>query len=194
MSELVIEKQRFDLDMAAEVADGLAERLRPACEPGFVLVCGSVRRLKPEVGDIEIVYVPRITRGPSMLDFFATEALNLADEVIADWFQGGMLDKRRNSRGSEMFGPKNKLMRHVATGIPVDLFATTAECWWNYVVCRTGGAENNVEICNAAIALGWKWNPYGPGFTDNNGEVRRVESERDVFRLVGLPWKEPMDR
>jgi len=90
----------------------------------------------------------------------------------------------------------------VPSGIPVDLFATTEECWYNYLVCRTGGKETNLAICRAANAKGWSWTPYGPGFTCHPGEVspeeyteqHLVHSEREVFEFVGLPYLEPRDR
>lgn len=52
----------------------------------------------------------------------------------------------------------------------------------------------NTQIASAAQSKGWKWNPYGPGFTDNHGEIVRVTSEHDVFRLAGLPYREPWER
>ena len=189
-----MDKERFELDHALGIAEGLIARLRPACVPGFILLAGSARRLAPDVGDVEIVYVSLVERGPSKDDFFKDEPINRVDEIIADLFQSRVLDKRKNVNGNETFGPWNKLMRHVATRIPVDLFATKPECFWNYMVCRTGPTGNNVAIANAAIAKGWKWNPYGEGFTDNEGNVRRVTSEREVFELVGLPYREPWDR
>jgi DNA polymerase/3'-5' exonuclease PolX len=90
-------------------------------------------------------------------------------------------------------------MRHVASGIPVDLFATTEACWHNYLVCRTGPAESNIRIAAAAKARGWKWNPYGEGFSRGGPlagpeEARALRSEREVFEFVGLPYTEPEER
>lgn len=96
-----------------------------------------------------------------------------------------------------MWGAQNKLARHVASGVPIDFFTTTAANFWNYLVCRTGGARTNVAICNAAIKKGWKWNPYGEGFSRAAGlgrEVHAVASEREVFEFVGLDYLEPGDR
>lgn len=82
----------------------------------------------------------------------------------------------------------------------MDFFTATRDNWFNYLVCRTGGAENNVKICNAAIAKGWKWNPYGTGFSRENNRViagidtHQSESERDVFEFVGLKYLEPWER
>lgn len=47
-----------------------------------------------------------------------------------------------------MWGEKNKLAVHVRTGIPVDFFAATEANWWNYLVCRTGGEQNNIAIAS----------------------------------------------
>jgi DNA polymerase/3'-5' exonuclease PolX len=86
-------------------------------------------------------------------------------------------------------------MRHVASGIPVDLFAATEENWFNYLVCRTGPAELNQRIAGEAKRIGWKWHPYGLGFTAlDNGQESRVECEQDVFDFVGIPYAEPEDR
>lgn len=48
------------------------------------------------------------------------------------------------------WGDKNKLAIHIPSGIHVDFFATTERAWHNYLVCRTGGAENNIAISTAA--------------------------------------------
>lgn len=193
------DKERFELEHAVAVAENLRDKLAPACVPGFCMICGSIRRLKADVGDIEIVYVPRTEPRRAKDDFFSVVNTNLADEIIADWYQAKVLDKRQNVKGSEMFGPKNKLMRHVATGIPVDLFSTTEECFWNYVFCRTGPAELNEEIAKRARAMGLMWKPTSQGFArvDENDSVLEwfpVFSEREVFARVGLPYHEPWDR
>ena len=65
-----------------------------------------------------------------------------------------MLRRRLSKTGAEAWGPKNKLAVHVESGIPVDLFATSAESWWNYLVCRTGPAASNIAIAQAALAGG----------------------------------------
>jgi DNA polymerase/3'-5' exonuclease PolX len=108
--------------------------------------------------------------------------------------QSGRLAKRTNVNGSEMWGHKNKLAVHVASGIPVDLFSARLGNWFNYLVCRTGGAESNMRIASAAQAKGWKWNPYGVGFTNETGSDVFVNSERDAFELVGLKYLEPWER
>lgn len=186
------EKPRFPFHLAGPLSVKILDALRPCCAPDRCLVAGSLRRLKHTVGDIEIVYVPRFgeVKGESL--FPATG--DLAETEIEKWLAAGRLAKRQNVNGSVMWGPKNKLARHTMTRIPVDLFAATEANWFNYLVCRTGGAENNVQIASAAQRQGWKWNPYGPGFTDELGQIVPVRSEEEVYQLVGLIFRQPWDR
>lgn len=110
-----------------------------------------------------------------------------------------ILNRRLNRDGRVTWGPQNKLARHVPSGIPVDLFATTELAWWNYLVCRTGPAELNKQIATAAQAKGWKWNPYGPGFSRDGPlagarETVAATSEEQVFAFAGIPYLPPERR
>src|SRR3954465_699781 len=107
-----------------------------------LIIAGSLRRRKPMVGDIEIVYIPKIQTGPDTGDFFASKTVNLSDQTIKIMCLGGILRPRENILGRTTWGEANKLAVHVASGIPVDFFATSEAAWWNYLVCRTGGAQN----------------------------------------------------
>lgn len=184
-------KPRFPNAVGMAVAAELCRALKPVCDR--LIVAGSLRRRRPTVGDVEILYICRTETRPNPEDMFGTLTVNLADEMIAALEKEGVLERRTNVNGSEMYGPKNKLMRHRATGLPVDLFAATPENWWNYLVCRTGPADSNTRICMAAQARGWKWNPYGVGFS-RDGETRAMQSEEEVFAFVGLPYAKPEHR
>lgn len=106
----------------------------------------------------------------------------------------GTMELRKGETGHTAYGPKNKLMTHVPTGIPVDLFATVESSWFNYLVCRTGPKESNMRIAAAAQDKGWRWNPYGSGFSGPGGKVHTVTSEADVFHFVELTYYEPWER
>lgn len=159
-----------------------------------VVIAGSLRRGKPLVGDIEILYIPKIEPAYDRSDLFITDLVNASDESIKQMINVGILKPRENVLGRTTWGDKNKLALHVASGIPVDFFATTESSWYNYLVCRTGGAENNVAIASAAQAKGWAWHPYRSGFTDATGRWIRATTEREVFEHVGLPYLEPWQR
>jgi len=177
------------------VAKELCDALKPVTER--LIVAGSLRRRKAEVGDVEVLFVPRVAEYRAGLFAEDLRRVSLADDCLAGLISAGVLAKRPNSNGGFAWGEKNKLAIHVASGIPVDFFTATEANWFNYLVCRTGPGESNIRIASAAQARGWKWNPYGEGFSRVSGlgtEVYRVASERDVFEFVGLDFKDPWER
>jgi len=178
-------KPRYPRLLALDVAREIIDALAPACSR--ICFAGSLRREKADVGDIEILYIPATS--------WPRELVNLADNTIARLEKDGILERRLNVKGRETFGRLNKLMRHIASGIPVDLFAASFDNWFNRLVCLTGPKELNQRICREALRIGWGWNPAGVGFTaKDSGQVARMESEEDVFDFVGIPFCEPKDR
>lgn len=175
---------------ALDVARELCARLKPHCEQ--LIVAGSLRRRKLEVGDVEILYVSRMEERP--LDMFSTQSVSLADEEITRMLSDGTLTKRPSAIGSTAWGSQNKLAIH-RTGMPVDLFRSVPESWFNYLVCRTGPADSNTRIATEAKLRGYRWNPYGIGYTKlADGTVFPMDSEAAVFQFVGLPHQEPWER
>ena len=187
-------EKRYPYAAALQVAEEIVFALAPFCVR--IEIAGSLRRRKPDVGDIEILYIPKTAKRPDPDDLFADpREVDLCALAICGLDAEHMIVPRLNSRGAKTYGPLNKLMRHVASGIPVDLFTATPENWFNYLVCRTGPADLSQRIAVEAKRLGWKWHPYGSGFTAlDNGQESRVECEKDVFDFVGLPYTEPEAR
>jgi DNA polymerase/3'-5' exonuclease PolX len=77
----------------------------------------------------------------------------------------GFISKRVGEQGGKAWGRSNKLAMHIASGIGIDFFQADNRNFWTLLVCRTGSAEMNTRICNAAIARGQTWNMYR-GFED----------------------------
>lgn len=170
------DKQRWPRATGLAVAAEVVGRLSPAC--AGIMVAGSLRRGKPDPADM-----------------FAVKDVSCAEIEIERMLADGFLTKRLNVKGGETWGYQNKLARHTASGMPVDLFGATRSNWSNNLVCRTGPAESNMRIAQAAQARGWKWNPYGEGFSrgghdDVEFESRRMLTEAAVFEFVGLPVPE----
>lgn len=172
------------------VAKEIVEEIQEACDK--ILVCGSLRRRKLKVGDVEIVYVPKLV--DFKVDLLDTKKISAVDMMLEQLIANGLIAKRKNVNGSEVWGEKNKLAVHRKTGIPVDFFSTREECWWNYVVCRTGGAINNTRIAQAYQKHRCKWNPYGPGYSTSKGEEIRNATEADVYENCGLRYLHPWER
>lgn len=197
----------FSRHIASDVARLLTRELRHLAEPGRFLFAGSFRRRRQTVNDLELVYISRQGLVP---DGLFTKPGPILDAALDGLLSAGVLAKRRNVHGAEMWGPKNKLAIHTGTGLPLDFFATTEAAFFNCLVCRTGGNETNLQIVTAAQARGLKWHPYGSGFEVRDldlaeralpdlaplrtGQTLHATTEQAVFDLAGLPYLEPHRR
>jgi DNA polymerase (family X) len=116
----------------------------------------------------------------------------LADELLDLWLADGTLRKRPNINGSVTWGEYNKLAVH-RSGIPVDLFATTADRWFVTLVMRTGPSESNVALAAAAKRRGMQFHAYGM-LEGRDGQSIITQSEQEVFERCGMPYREPEQR
>jgi len=183
-------KRKYPRADALAVAREMVKWLRPHCER--IICAGSLRRRKLEVGDVEILFIPkRLPRREGLFDIKWFEQTEIAFSAMLG---GRLIEQRKSVRGSECWGEKNRRAVHVPSGIPVDFFTATPANWFNYLVCRTGGMESNIKIAAAAQKKRWKWKPYGSGFINERGELVTVASEREVFELAGLLFLEPWER
>lgn len=179
MNKVGSRQQMICLQRAQGIATDLVELLGPACEK--ITVAGSVRRRKPEVHDIEILAIPKF-QGP----------VDLLDHRIKELIAQGVLDYRFNKLGRRVYGPKNKLLVH-SSGVAIDIFSTDEQCWAMALVIRTGPKELNMELARAALARGWALRAYGDGYDTPDGHIH-CETEEEVFKTVGLPYREPWRR
>jgi len=183
--------KRWPLELAAFTARGVMEQLRPFCEQ--IEIVGSIRRQKLDVGDMELLYVPKCSLVPDGL--FDQKVEDKADKFVSELIKSGVLAFRPNVNGAVTCGPKNKFLIHVASGIPLDLFATNHKNWWVSLVIRTGGKDTNLALTTGAQRFNKSLNAYGCGVTDRaTREVTPATSERHVFELCGVPYKEPHER
>ena len=171
----------MELEKAKKIARELVVMLAPVCER--IEIAGSIRRRKPEVGDIELLVIPKYD---GMVDQLDRELGGLMLQQI--------LGHRRNKLGNITYGPQNKLLFHKPSGIGVDIFSTTVACWPVALVVRTGGKSTNQEISTRAIERGMRFHAYGPGFTRADNTELVCSSEEGVFRAVGLRYLEPWER
>jgi DNA polymerase/3'-5' exonuclease PolX len=204
------EKVKFDSRLALDVAADLCPLFMPLCAEGdparLLKVCGSLRRRKQMVGDVEIVFAPRVVCvKPEERDLLGELLRPAVHEpathaLLDDLVSRGVLRKRVKCNGALTgWGQWNRFATHVESGIPVDFFGCTEASFWNTVVCRTGGKVTNTRICMAAQAMGWHWepSPEEAGFQRRVGlaiERHAVTSEREVFEFVGMDYQEPWER
>lgn len=158
------------LDPALDIARRVMGELAPHCER--IEIAGSIRRRKPEVGDIEIVAIPK----PYEVDLFAS-GIAL---VVNRW---------PKVRGEL---PCKYTQRMLPDGIALDLFFATPENWGLIYAIRTGSADYSHRV----LACGWSRRGYKSvgGMLTRDGVEVPVREERDLFRLAGVEWVEPEAR
>ena len=188
------DKKRWPAADAIKVADELLAALWFFCER--IEVAGSLRRKRAMVGDVEVLYVPAIeTR---KVDMFTNGDFNTAEEAIAELLASGIISKRPNIAPHYTWGALNKLAIHCASGIPVDMFATTANHFPMSLVIRTGPKDFNFRLIAGAEKRGFKVHAYDHGsgaFTEiATGRNVYPETEKAVLRMAGLDWIEPEHR
>ena len=156
-------------------AEEALNALKPHCER--ILIAGSIRRLKPEVKDIEICAIPRMV--PAGL---FSDALEVDPDFCATVRRWPKVKGEPTGRYTQRILPG---------GIKLDLFLVTPESWGWQLCLRTGSTGFNRDMLRALKRQACE---SDGGFIRQYGQVIPTPEEVDVFRLAKLPWVEPWAR
>ena len=190
-------KTKVPREAALSVAEELIALLQDSCER--IQVAGSIRRKAPMVSDVELLCIPKTKiKEVPMLGYtekipYDALTARLTGLMEKDTGAAPVLAKRPNKNGGVTFGPKNKLLTHLATGIAVDIFTTTHENWGMGLMVRTGPAEWNVAIMQKFKKMGMRGHAYG-GVTGSLGNEMECPTEERVFELLNMSYIPPEHR
>ena len=159
----------FRLDLVYPIAEQLRDFLATHPATAQVEICGSYRRGKEVVHDLDFLVATR--KPEEVIAAFATHPL--VTGIIA--------------QGS------TKTSVHVTHGLQCDLRAvSTAEFPFalNYF---TGSKEHNVAMRQRALDKGWSLNEYGfkPVEGKQADPIPEIEDERGIYRALGMDYIEP---
>lgn len=187
---------RLPLAEAQRIAGQIYGQLDPACER--LTIAGSIRRGRPDVGDIELVAIPRFRDEPSSLWGDTTEISVLA-EVLA-------IEEREQVLERISGGDRYVKLRHLRSGLQVDLFITTPEQWGLILLIRTGPADYSHRLMTEARRR--NYHSGGGRLWAGRGHLPDVEcscarmgfspvptpTEESVYAALGLPFVPPGER
>ena len=177
---------------AKDVADILQQELGRKCYR--ITIAGSVRREQAQVGDVELVCIPKVVTTYTGLFGDIPVHQDLLEDALLDAIEQGTLDYRLNEKGHRTFGHLNKCLVHTESGIPVDVFSTVYRFWGMTLFIRTGPKELNIKAMKRLRALGMRGHAYG-GISGRYGEDELdCPDENTVYRLLGWPYRDPWER
>jgi len=158
------------LEEAQVIADKIKAELAPHCER--IEIAGSIRRKKPDVGDIEIVVIPK----PYNIGLFESGIAT----IVKQW---------KKVKGEL---PCKYTQRILPEGIKLDLFFAEPDNWGLIYAIRTGSADySHLELASNWSSMGYK--SVG-GYLFRDGERVAVREEEDLFKLLHMPYVEPEQR
>ena len=168
--------RKYGYAEASHIAGMIVDSLRPFCDR--IEIAGSIRRQKREVGDIEIVCIPRTVMGGLFGDSQERHPGFIA------W-----VNKLEAVRGQ---ATGKYTQRITPYGIKLDLFMATADNWGLILAIRTGSADFSAK----RLAARWVQLGYHSvdGMLTRDGEPIPVREEADLFSLLGMAWVDPIDR
>jgi DNA polymerase/3'-5' exonuclease PolX len=158
----------WPLAAAERIAWSLIERLKPVCEQ--VMLCGSIRRRRPAVHDIDIVCQPRLAAVAGLFGGSPTDTQCLAHVLVRRLAETGevelLADGPRMMR-LEVPAPAPSIrhpassIQHPAAGIGVDIYLADAERFPMTAFLRTGSESHNRTLAIVAQERGMKLSVSG---------------------------------
>jgi len=157
---------------ALDLAHKAVGELRPYCHR--IEIAGSIRRKKPQVGDIELVCIPM---GAKLFRF--VDAVNKWPRI----------------KGL----PTGKYTQREYHGIKIDLFICNPKTWACNFAIRTGSAEFSHGLAIRAREIGlcfknaqlWRMSFDEPRLSPLS---TYINEEVDVFTALRIKWVEPENR
>ena len=187
-------KTRIPLALARRLAGEVVALLEPTCKR--IEIAGSIRRGKPDVGDMEILAVPRIEMESADL-FGDPQPVNLLDRLCTLLLRDSTFQPRRDVNGRAAFGERYKRLSY--KGVPLDLFSVIEPAQWGVLyLIRTGPADFSKRFVTSKAAGGMlpPWAQVADGAIRHRGtgEIYATPEDRDVLKLIGQPWIPPEER
>jgi DNA polymerase/3'-5' exonuclease PolX len=152
----------------------------------FGAICGSYRRMKDESGDIDLIVIHPKIKTKSQLKsnpYFKTIIKTLKiNGFIIESLTGDDVE----SKFMGIFKFKEVIGR-------IDIRFIPAESFYFAYLYFTGGVDLNRDMRLIAMTHGYKLNEYGL-YKDGSNKSVKVESEKEIFDILGLNYLQPKDR
>ncbi|MEA3313123.1 MAG: DNA polymerase/3'-5' exonuclease PolX, partial [Caldisericota bacterium] len=158
--------ERLSIGIALPLAESIVDELKKYSPVEKIKICGSIRRMKRTIGDIDILVV---SNNPvAVMDKFVS--FDMVKNVIV--------------RGEK----KSSIL--LTNNIQVDLRIVQRESFGAAIQYFTGSKEHNIKIRELANKRNLKINEYGVFDLSTNKCIAR-ETEESIYKSIGLSWIPP---
>ena len=173
----------MNLGEAQVYAEKVVAILQPFCS--CIMTAGSIRRGKAEVGDVDIVALPKAVDLPGGLCGVV--------KVDPSTVWKNLIPKALVKSGLKLEVSGKELQRFsFPSGLQVDVYRARPETWGVILLIRTGSKEHNVKLCTLARSKGLMLSA-SQGVIENHNIVA-CRTEEGIFSALGLKFVEPKDR
>ncbi|MFH1575480.1 MAG: DNA polymerase/3'-5' exonuclease PolX [Candidatus Nealsonbacteria bacterium] len=157
-------KGRFLLNEILPKTKEVYEKLKIIKEVERVDCCGSVRRMKETIGDVDFLV---ISKNPAIvMDFFVS-----MPGVIKVWGKG-----------------KTKSSVRTKEGFDIDIRVVPKKSYGAALQYFTGSKEHNIATRRIAMEKGLKLSEYG---LFRGPKMIASKTEEDVYNALGMQWVQP---
>jgi DNA polymerase/3'-5' exonuclease PolX len=182
-------KKKLPLEAASIVAEAFCHHLEPHAER--IEVAGSIRRRKPEVGDIEIVMIPKLYREPDLLGQPSGPWKDTIQQGIDSYIRCESPDPERPALVKLNDGVKYIKLHETIIDVQIDLFVVRKPAQWGPIISiRTGSAAFSKQLVIDLKKRGLR-SEDGRVLDENDNQIDCPE-EINFFRAAGrkmiAPW------
>jgi DNA polymerase (family 10) len=156
---------RFLLGYVSPIVSEIEKNISSLPSTQKIITCGSIRRRKETIGDIDILAMASDTR--EIMEYFVS--MSNVEKIIAHG--------------------ETKSSVRLDIGINADLRVVPEKSFGAAMQYFTGSKDHNVELRKIAIKKGWKLNEYG--LFDKNEKFLAGRTEEEIYQKLGLDWMPP---
>lgn len=164
----------MELSEARYLAERIIYKLAPVTERA--MICGSIRRQRPDPHDVDIVCIPK--RRP-IKDLFGNIARWMPTVEFCD-----VIDSWEKLKGDAV----GKYTQRLVEGMKVEISMCEEDNWGNLTLIRTGNSDFSQIIMTRALKCGLQ---QRDGYLWNDTKKIPLHSEEEYFKILDLPYVAP---
>jgi len=157
-------KGKFLLGDILPIAEEIEKKLKSLKEVNQVSVCGSVRRKKETIGDVDFLVISK--KPEKVMDFFVS-----LPSVIKIWGKGS-----------------TKASVRMREGFDTDIRVVPKKSYGSALQYFTGSKEHNIKLRKIAIEKNLKLSEYG---LFKGRKMIAGNNEEEIYKSLGMKWIEP---